>query len=68
MRNFPVLFVLKVNAEGTRAAATTIIDVPTQDVAPIQPLQVILDRPFLYMIVDSENNLPLFIGTVDQVN
>lgn len=59
---------ITVNAEGTRAAATTIIDVPTADVAPIQPLQVILDRPFLYMIVDSENNLPLFIGTVDQVN
>lgn len=58
---------ITVNAEGTRAAASTIVDIPTQDVISLQP-QVILDRPFLYMIVDSETNLPLFIGTVDRVN
>lgn len=27
--------------------------------------EVYLDRPFLYMIVDNEYNLPLFIGTVE---
>ena len=25
---------------------------------------ILLDRPFLYMIVDNATNLPLFIGTV----
>ena len=32
------------------------------------PKQVVLDRPFLYMIADSSNNLPLFIGTVNSVD
>ena len=25
--------------------------------------QVILDRPFVYMLIDTENHLPFFIGT-----
>jgi serpin B len=25
---------------------------------------VTLDRPFVYMIIDNETNLPVFIGTV----
>jgi len=28
--------------------------------------EVHLDRPFVYAIVDNENNLPVFIGTFDQ--
>ena len=26
--------------------------------------QVILNRPFVYMLIDTENNMPLFIGTM----
>ncbi|MCR5637949.1 MAG: hypothetical protein K6F97_03810, partial [Lachnospiraceae bacterium] len=28
--------------------------------------EVYLDRPFVYAIVDNENNLPIFIGTFDK--
>ena len=27
-----------------------------------EPKQVVLDRPFLYMIVDTETFLPIFMG------
>lgn len=57
---------ITVNSDGTKAAAATVI---TDNVAG-EPdyFMVWLTRPFLYMIVDSENNLPLFIGAVDRVN
>jgi len=29
-----------------------------------RPPEVILDRPFIYMIVDLETNYPIFIGTM----
>jgi len=28
------------------------------------PRRVILDRPFLYLLIDCETNLPLFIGAM----
>ena len=31
------------------------------------PPQVILDRPFVYLLIDCETLLPLFIGTVDRI-
>ena len=30
--------------------------------APVDPVQIYLDRPFVYMIIDNETKLPLFIG------
>ena len=30
--------------------------------------EVYLDRPFLYMLVDTETNLPAFIGTVTDMS
>ena len=35
---------------------------------PPQVYRVVLDRPFVYMIVDTHANLPLFLGTVTQMN
>lgn len=29
--------------------------------------EIYLNRPFVYMIIDCENNIPLFIGTVTDV-
>ena len=31
------------------------------------PKQVFLDRPFVYMLIDCETNLPFFIGTMMDV-
>lgn len=54
---------ITVDAKGTKAAAVTIIGMmPTS--APMMAEPIILDRPFLYLIVDTQTNLPIFIGTV----
>ncbi len=54
---------LSVDETGTKAAAATVVEMKDRAIA--EPgKQVILDRPFVYMIVDTETNLPLFIGTM----
>lgn len=53
---------LALDAQGTRAGAATVVEVTTGDAAPGRT--VYLDRPFLYLLVDCETNLPLFIGAV----
>ena len=60
---------IDVNTEGTRAAAATIVEMVEKGIAHAdgEPVSVILDRPFVYMIVDRAEALPLFIGTVDRV-
>ena len=51
---------------GTRAGAATVVEMNTESAAipPEEPKSVILDRPFLYMIVDTQYNIPLFIGAM----
>ena len=57
---------IAVDEEGTKAAAVT--SVQTYDSAAIMPeKEVILDRPFVYMIIDNSTNLPIFIGTVTDI-
>ncbi len=54
---------------GTRAAAVTVVEMAQATAMPTEPpKQVILDRPFLYMIVDNTNDLPIFIGTVNSID
>lgn len=49
---------------GTRAAAVTAVEMAGDSAMPVERKNVILDRPFLYCIVDTENDLPVFIGTL----
>lgn len=53
-----------VNETGTEAAAATAAEIMLKSVRPMRGKAVILDRPFLYMIVDLKTNIPVFIGTV----
>ena len=55
---------IDVNTEGTRAAAVTGIFVATMAFPPPQYRDVILDRPFVYAIIDNATSAPLFLGTV----
>lgn len=49
--------------EGTRAAAVTVVE--ANDGCPAPPeKEIILDRPFVYCIVDTETYLPVFMGTL----
>ncbi len=53
---------------GTKAwAATAVVAETGAAMPPEDQKEVILDRPFVYMIIDCEANLPLFLGTVMDV-
>lgn len=54
-----------VDEEGTEAAAVTGMMMFASAVAPQPKAELVLDSPFLYAIVDTESNIPLFIGVLD---
>ena len=57
---------ISVDNEGTRAAAVTVVE--DQMESEYKPAwSVTLDRPFVYMIVDNETNLPIFIGCLTDI-
>ena len=58
-----------IGEKGTKAGASTIVGMEksASSVNPEEAKEVILDRPFLYMIVDYENRFPIFIGTADDM-
>ncbi len=59
---------IEVGEKGTRAAAITALEAPGAGMPPPEePKTVYLDRPFVFMIVDAEMNLPLFMGIVHSV-
>jgi len=58
---------IEVNEKGTEAAAATIATPAAGAVPEPDPkgIELILDRPFLYGIVDLQTNVPLFLGTFE---
>ncbi len=54
---------LTVDERGTQAGAATIVEASEGAAAPEEVKTLYLDRPFLYMIVDLETGLPVFLGT-----
>lgn len=55
---------LSVAEQGTRAGAATMVEM-VAGAALIQDTKTVtLDRPFVYMILDSWQNYPIFIGTM----
>lgn len=55
---------IEVTPEGTRAAAVTGVTMAGKSMTPEEVHTVYLDRPFLYMILDGETGLPVFMGIV----
>ncbi len=57
---------IEVNAQGTKAAAATAVVMTSgiADASNSSQRTVILDRPFVYMIVDMEQEIPVFIGVM----
>lgn len=55
---------ISVAEDGTRAGAATAVEVTEECAAMEEPKYVMLDRPFVYMLIDCETNLPFFIGTM----
>lgn len=54
---------ISVDELGTKAGAVTKVQMNDES-APMSEWVVTLNRPFVYMIIDNETNLPVFIGTV----
>lgn len=58
--------VIKVDEEGTEAAAVTAVVMECGSAMPVEePIDVFFDKPFFYMIYDTETNVPLFMGIFD---
>ncbi len=57
---------IEVMQSGTRAAAVTAVILETYGAAPKKTVDVRLDRPFVYFIIDTNTNLPLFMGVVTE--
>ncbi len=55
---------IDVDEGGTKAAAVTAVEM-TNDSVPMMPeKEVVFDRPFAYFIIDTETNIPVFMGTL----
>lgn len=61
---------LELDAKGTKAAAATAVVMykATAALTPELPQQVTLDRPFAFLIYDAENQVPVFMGKVTNLN
>ena len=57
---------IKVDENGTKAGAVTSVDIKTMSAGPENT--VVLDRPFVYMIIDTQTGIPAFIGTVTDIS
>ncbi len=56
---------IQVGPQGTKAGAATVVEMIDECAPmPVEKKKVYLDRPFMYMLIDCENNQPFFIGTV----
>lgn len=59
---------IEVDNNGTKAAAATAVMVAeATGMIEEKPNVVILDRPFVYAIIDNATGLPLFIGTCENI-
>lgn len=57
---------IEVAEQGTRAGAVSAVPMPKDGEAFGQE-RIILDRPFVYMIIDNTTMLPIFIGTLTDI-
>lgn len=57
---------ITVDERGTKAAAATMIK-GGASAAPTKIREVFLERPFVYMIIDKSQNLPIFIGVLTDI-
>lgn len=59
---------IEVDEKGTKAGAATVVAMAGATAAPADPpKQVYLDRPFVYLIVDTQTGLPVFLGAVTEI-
>ncbi len=57
---------ISVDRKGTKAAAVTEAEIV--ETALLTENTVLCDRPFMYVLMDLDNNIPLFIGSVQSMS
>ena len=57
---------IQVDRNGTKASAITSISM-NDATAMLETYQVYLDRPFIYAIMDTDTELPIFMGVVNDI-
>ena len=59
---------IAVDERGTKAGAATVVEMAAGSAAPEKTVTIKLDRPFVYLIMDNETDLPLFIGVQTDID
>ena len=61
---------IAVDEKGTKAGAATVVEMKSESAMPEpEEIKVVhLDRPFVYILIDCDANLPVFTGTVMDIN
>ena len=54
--------VINVDLEGTEGAAASFVEIHPLSFDTERPLEVVVDRPFLYMVYDRVNRIPILLG------
>jgi len=55
---------VKVDESGTEAAAATVVIMEALSAMPVEPIELTIDRPFIFTITDLRSDSILFIGRV----
>ncbi len=59
---------IQLDRNGTKAAAVTAVEMVSESCAESEtPEEVILDRPFIYAIIDASTGLPIFMGVTNSI-
>ena len=60
---------ISVGEKGTKAGAASVVEMKMEsaEFASDEAKMVYLDRPFVYMLVDCENHVPIFIGAMNDM-
>lgn len=56
---------INVDEKGTTAGAATAVEMLMKMSMPMPKQELRFDKPFIYIIIDNQTNLPLFIGNIN---
>lgn len=56
---------ISVAEQGTKAGAASAVEIMTKGALMEEPRQVLLNRPFVYLLFDLESGVPFFVGVLN---
>lgn len=56
---------INVDEKGTQAGASTAVEMMMKMSMPMPKNEIRFDSPFIYMIIDNDKNMPLFLGNLN---